>query len=286
MTTAAAEPVSRAARRFEVWGDPIAHSLSPALHAAAYAELGLPWEYGRRRVDEAAFAETLASRPDDVHGLSLTMPLKAVAFDAATRRDPAAEQTGAANTLVRAGDGWAAFNTDVGGLARALTEAGAAGATRARVVGAGATATSAIVALHRLGVRSLDIAARRPAAAGVLSGLAERLGLAATVSPLAAPTGEADVTVSTLPGDAPVADGDADALAAHGGILYDVVYGTWPTTLASAWQRQGGPAHPGMTMLLHQAVLQIRIFSSGSPDEPLPGEDDVVAVMRRALVGG
>lgn len=286
MTTAAAEPGSGGVRRFEVWGDPIAHSLSPALHAAAYAELGLAWEYGRRRVDEASFGETLSARPGDVRGLSLTMPLKTLAFEAAGSRDPAAEQTGAANTLVRSDDGWAAFNTDVGGLARALSEAGAAGATRARIVGAGATATSAIVALQRLGVRSLDIAARRPAAAGVLSGLAGRLGLASTVSALSAPPGGVDVTVSTLPGDAPVADGDADALAADGGILYDVVYGTWPTVLASAWMRQGGPAHPGMTMLLHQAVLQIRIFAHGTPDEPLEREDDVVAVMRRALVGG
>ncbi len=273
-------------RRFEVWGDPIGHSRSPDLHRAAYALLGMPWKYDRRRVDEASFGGELAALDPAIHGLSLTMPLKTLAHDTGARRDAAAEATGAANTLVRDAAGWAAFNTDVGGLARALTEAGVAGAPRARIVGAGATATSAIAALRRIGVGAIDISARRPGAAGALRDLAETMGLAVTVSPMDRPVGIVDLTISTLPGDASVPADVSDGLAAAGGALYDVVYGTWPTALAEAWQRRGQDAHPGMTMLLHQAVLQVRIFASGSPDQPLPREDDVVAVMRRALVGG
>lgn len=287
MTTAAAEAASTGApRRLEVWGSPIAHSLSPALHTAAYAQLGLPWRYDRRRVDESWFARELADLPSEFHGLSLTMPLKALAHDAGSTRDAAAAATGAANTLVRAGHGWAAFNTDVGGLAAALSEIGPAGVDRARIVGAGATATSALLALERIGARSIDITARRPEAAAPLRELAESRGLTATVSALGAPDGGVELTVSTLPGDAPVADADAARLADTGGTLYDVVYGTWPTALGAAWLAAGRPAHPGATMLLHQAVLQIRIFATGSPDTPLPDEEDVVAVMRRALVGG
>ncbi|QLD13036.1 shikimate dehydrogenase [Microbacterium oleivorans] len=286
MTTAAADPAAAATRRFEVWGDPIGHSRSPDLHRAAYALLGMPWRYDRRRVDEAAFRGELTALDPTVHGLSLTMPLKTLAHDAGARRDAAARATGAANTLVRAGDGWAAFNTDVGGLARALTEAGVAGVPRARVVGAGATATSAIAALRRIGVGAIDISARRPGAAAPLRDLAAAMGLAVTVSPMDRPVGIVDLTISTLPGDAPVPADVADGLAAVGGTLYDVVYGTWPTVLAEAWGRRAQEAHPGMTMLLHQAVLQVRIFASGSPDEPLPGEESVIAVMRRALVGG
>ncbi|MFS0714746.1 shikimate dehydrogenase [Microbacterium sp. 2P01SA-2] len=286
MTTAAVEPSAGAPRRFEVWGSPIEHSRSPVLHAAAYGQLGLPWRYGRRQVDETSFARELASLGEEFHGLSLTMPLKTLACEAGRRRDAAATATGAANTLVRVGDGWAAFNTDVGGLSAALAEIGASEAPRARIVGAGATATSALLALERIGVGRVDIAARRPAAAEPLLSLAARRGMTVTVSPLEAPAGDVDLTVSTLPGDAPVADAVSAGLAAVGGTLYDVVYGTWPTALAQAWLAAGRPAHPGATMLLHQAVLQIRIFASGSPDEPLPGEPEVVAVMRRALVGG
>lgn len=286
MTTAAADLSAGEPRRFEVWGSPIGHSLSPALHAAAYDRLDVPWRYGRRRVDETSFASELASLGPEVRGLSLTMPLKTLAHDAGRTRDAAATATGAANTLVRSGDGWAAFNTDVGGLAAALTEIGSAAAPRARIVGAGATATSALLALERIGVGRIEIAARRPAAADPLLALAASRGIPATVSALDAPAGEVELTVSTLPGDAPVSDADAERLAATGGTLYDVVYGTWPTALGHAWLAAGQPAYPGATMLLHQAVLQIRIFASGSPDEPLPGEEDVVAVMRRALVGG
>ncbi|APF33519.1 shikimate dehydrogenase [Microbacterium sp. SGAir0570] len=286
MTTAAAEPSAGEPRRFEVWGSPIGHSLSPALHTAAYDRLGLPWRYGRRRVDESSFARELAALGPEWRGLSLTMPLKTLAHDAARTRDAAATATGAANTLVRSGDGWAAFNTDVGGLAAALTEIGSAAAPRARIVGAGATATSALLALERIGVGRIDIAARRPAAADPLLALAASRGIPTTVSPLDAPAGEVELTVSTLPGDAPVSDPDAERLAATGGTLYDVVYGTWPTALGHAWLAAGQPAHPGATMLLHQAVLQIRIFASGSPDDPLTGEEDVVAVMRRSLMGG
>src|SRR5690606_23181963 len=87
-------------RRLEVWGDPIAHSRSPQLHAAAYAVLGLDWEYGRRRVPEAAFDAELASLDGSWRGLSLTMPLKEAARRATDAVDDAARLTGAVNTLL------------------------------------------------------------------------------------------------------------------------------------------------------------------------------------------
>lgn len=272
--------------RFEVWGDPISHSLSPALHSAAYAALGWSWEYGRRRVDEASFPHEWSTLDPGIRGLSLTMPLKSLAFHAGARRDAAATATGAANTLVRADAGPAAFNTDVDGLVRALREVGAADAGSARVVGAGATATSALAALARLGVRHVDLVARRPQAAEALRPLADDLGLTVRVSALDDPGPAVDVTVSTLPGDAPVDARVAAVLAERGGILFDVVYGSWPTALAAAWESMGAPAHPGLGMLLHQAVLQIRIFATGESTEPLPDEAGVVAVMRRAAMGG
>ncbi|MCM3696683.1 shikimate dehydrogenase family protein [Microbacterium oleivorans] len=270
----------------EVWGDPIEHSLSPAMHTAAYALLGWEWTYGRRRVDEASFPAELASLGSEYRGLSLTMPLKHAAFAAAEKRDARATLTGAANTLVQTSAGWQAFHTDAGGIVAAWAEAGVVAAERARIVGAGATASAALVALAEMGAQQVQVAARRPDAAAALRDLGARLNLDVDAVPLdAAHLPPVDVTIATLPGGATVDESVADRLAAAGGALMDVVYGHWPTDLSRAWDRTGAPAQGGAGMLLHQAVLQIRAFASGDVDEPLPREDAVVAVMRRALVG-
>ncbi|MEZ3160243.1 shikimate dehydrogenase [Microbacterium sp. BWT-B31] len=273
-------------RRLAVWGDPIDHSISPRVHAAAYRVLGLDWEYGRERVDEASFAARLAALGERWRGLSLTMPLKGVAFAAAETRDRSAELTGAVNTLLLEPGGPRGFNTDVGGIVRALAEEGVAAAARARIVGAGATATSALVALWSIGAREVEVVARRTEAVTPLRGLGERLGVTVTAAGFDAPRLDpVDLTVATLPGGATVTDAAAAALAASGGPLLDVVYGHWPTVLSQAWERAGATAWTGAGMLLHQAVLQVRVFTQGDPAAVLPAEDDVVAAMRSALVG-
>lgn len=276
--------LSAHATRLEVWGDPIAHSRSPQLHAAAYEVLGLDWSYGLRRVDEASFAAEFADLDDSWRGLSLTMPLKGVAFAAAATRDRPAELTGAVNTLLLDPAGTRGFNTDVGGIVRALADDGITDIARARIVGAGATATSALVALSELGVREVDVVARRPEAVATLTELGRRIGMAVRVSPFTASGHSAvPLTIATLPGDAPIADAAADALAGSGGLLLDVVYGHWPTALSAAWERAGYPARSGLGMLLHQALLQVRIFRNGDPDAPLAREDESLQAMRRVL---
>ena len=130
-----------------VWGSPVAHSRSPELHAAAYGVLGLPWTYVRREVDEEGFDDALAALGPEWRGLSLTMPLKERGFAAASRRDRRAELTGAVNTLRLSPDADPhGVNTDVGGLVVALGELGVASPEVARLIGAGATASSAVVA--------------------------------------------------------------------------------------------------------------------------------------------
>ena len=270
--------------RLEVWGDPIAHSRSPQLHVAAYEVLGLPWSYGRRRVDDVAFAGELAGLDESWRGLSLTMPLKGVAHDAAHGLDRRAELTGAVNTLLLAGGVRRGFNTDVGGIVRALAEEKITRLDDARIVGAGATATSALVALAELGATRIDVVARRPGAVARLAELGRRLDIDVTATPFeASARSSVPVTIATLPGDAPVADAAADALAAAGGLLLDVVYGHWPTALSAAWQRAGSPATSGLGMLLHQAVLQVRVFATGDVEAPLADEPAVLAAMRAAL---
>lgn len=271
--------------RLAVWGDPIEHSLSPRLHGAAYAALGLPWEYERRRVDELAFASTLASLDDRWRGLSLTMPLKRVAHDAAISLDERARLTSSVNTLLLAADGPHGFNTDVGGLAEAIRELGVGEVVHGRILGAGATAASAVVSLAELGARQVEVVARRASAVEPLRVIGEASGVEVVGASFDAPDpGAVDVTIATLPGGTDLGD-TAVRFAEVGGPLVDVVYGSWPTPLALAWEAGGLTAASGRGMLLHQGLLQVRIFVGGDPSTPLEQEDAVLAKMRRALVG-
>jgi shikimate dehydrogenase len=272
--------------RLEVWGDPVAHSRSPQLHAAAYGVLGLDWSYERRKVAEEQFVGELRALAPEWRGLSLTMPLKGAAYRASAHTDRPAALTGAVNTLLLAADGRRGFNTDVGGLVRALREEGVTELATARIVGAGATATSALVSLAELGALRVEVVARRPAAVVPLAELGTRLGVDVVGVDFDRRDHSATpVTIATLPGDAPLPDAAADALAASGGLLLDVVYGHWPTALANSWRRAGNPATSGRGMLLHQALLQVRVFVSGDPDVELPDEAAVLAAMRSAVVG-
>ena len=109
-----------------VLGKPIAHSLSPALHRAAYRELGFDdWTYDLVECDEAGLPAYIESRGREWAGLSLTMPLKRTVLPLLDHVDPMAAATGGANTVVFRPDGRYGYNTDVQGIVDALTEAGA-----------------------------------------------------------------------------------------------------------------------------------------------------------------
>lgn len=265
-----------------VWGDPIGHSKSPALHAAAYTVLGLDWTYERRRVDVAGFDEALAGLDENWRGLSLTMPLKEKAFAAAVIRDRHAELTGAANTLLLGAPGGpAGFNTDVGGIVDALREAGVAALETVRVLGAGATAASALVAVSELSAAVVDIRSRRPEKAAGLIALGERLGVAVTAGAFDDAASPVDLTLATLPSGTELDPLVSAPLARHGGTLFDAAYAPWPSALARVWGE--APVVPGFGMLLHQAVRQIRIFRHGEQSTPLPEEALVVAAMRASI---
>lgn len=267
-------------RDLAVWGDPIAHSKSPQLHTAAYDVLGLDWRYTRRKVGEKGFLDALRALGDSWLGLSLTMPLKEQAHRASGVLDRYAELTGAVNTLLLT-DVPHGFNTDVGGIVDALEEQRLGDLTRVRILGAGATAASALVACSELGARTVDVRARRPERAAHLVALGRRLGLSVTTAPLTGGADAVDLTVATLPSGAALAEADAERLSDAGGALFDVAYAPWPSALAVAWH--GGRAISGEGMLLRQAVRQIRIFHHGDQSTPLPSEDVVVSAMTSAL---
>lgn len=265
--------------RLAVWGDPIAHSKSPALHAAAYDVLGLDWRYERRRVDDVSFVDALSALDAEWRGLSLTMPLKEVAFRATAARDMHAALTGAVNTVLL-GDGIRGFNTDVGGIIDALAEHGLSGAPRVRILGAGATAASALVATAESGARAVEVRSRRPERGAPLIALGERLGVGVSVAAFDDASTDVDLTVATLPSGTALPEDAVERLSAAGGALFDAAYAPWPSSLAGAWQ---GTAVSGLGMLLHQAVRQIRIFHHGTPTDALPNEPAVLAAMRAAL---
>lgn len=266
--------------RLAVWGDPIAHSQSPALHAAAYAVLGVDWEYGRSRVDADGFASELNALDASWRGLSLTMPLKESAFRAADVTDPHATSTGAVNTLLF-GDRLAGFNTDVGGIVDALSEHAITQIESVRILGAGATAASALVAARELGVERADIRARNPDRAAGLLALGEQLGISVRAHSLDAQVDAADLTIATLPSGTTLPDAVVARLASHGGPLFDAAYAPWPSALAAGWGT--APVISGLGMLLHQAVRQIRVFLHGDPLHELPDEESVLRAMRAAL---
>lgn len=271
----------RAPARLAVWGDPIGHSRSPALHGAAYALLGLDWQYGRQRVDVAGFPAALAELDDSWRGLSLTMPLKEIAHDTAAELDTHARLTGAVNTLLL-GERPRGFNTDVGGIVDAFREQGIDAVESVRILGAGATAASALVAVHELGARRVEVRARRRSAADRLRRIGDAISVEVRVVPFEASTDDVDTTIATLPSGTALDAAVATPLATTGGVLFEAAYAPWPSALAAGWTDP--TVISGFEMLLHQAVRQIRIFVNGTQETPLPAEDVMVAVMRSAAV--
>lgn len=251
--------------RAGVLGSPISHSLSPLLHTTAYAALGLSdWTYSRREVTAEQLADVVAGLDESWRGLSLTMPLKEVAFDVATTVSDIAREAGAVNTLVRRADaGWDGHNTDVAGIVGALSTADHDG--RATVLGSGATSRSAALALVQLGVRQVVVAARNATAAAEVVALLAAHDVDARHAPVegwARETGR--LVVSTLPPQASRAVGaDLDESGADltGVTLLDVVYADWPTPLAQAAAARGADVVSGLEMLVHQAALQVELFT-------------------------
>jgi shikimate dehydrogenase len=256
------------ARKAGVLGHPIAHSLSPILHRAAYRALSLPWEYEAYDVSVDDLAPFLDALDDTWAGLSLTMPLKVEVLRYVDIVDPVARALGAANTILvqRAGEGLSltGANTDVHGVRAAFREAGVSTAANAVILGGGATASSAMAALYDMGCISPVVVVRSEADAEVLLTATDAIGTAPTLIGFGeAPRflEEAHVVVSTIPASAGAIVGETLAGSAVRGLLLDVVYDPLETPLAQVWRRAGGTAISGVRMLLHQAAEQVRLMT-------------------------
>lgn len=270
-------------RRAYVLGHPIDHSLSPALHRAAYAYLGeTNLEYNRRDTlpeDLPAIMHRVrnpkgTAEDPYIAGLSVTMPLKAEAIHYCDELSETARVTGAVNTVYPRGEKILGDNTDVMGILNALMHAGLRpnpARDEPAVLGGGATAISALVALRGLGYSHVSVYARSlRRLAGVLT-VAEHLDVQVRAMRLTDfPAEQAlrthNPVISTLPAHA--ADEWAGNLTefegaseGHRPVLLDVAYNPWPSALAEAWERCGGTVVSGLEMLLYQAVEQVLLFT-------------------------
>ncbi|MEU1127320.1 shikimate dehydrogenase [Streptomyces sp. NPDC005899] len=264
-----------AVRRAAVLGSPIAHSLSPVLHRAAYSELGLDtWSYDRFEVDEAALPAFVEGLDASWAGLSLTMPLKRAIIPLLDDISGTAASVEAVNTVVLTEDGRrTGDNTDIPGMIAALRERGVGTVDSAAILGAGATASSALAALSGVCSGPVTAYVRSAARADEMRGWGERLGVDVRIADWAAADQalHAPLVVATTPAGA--TDALADAVPDAPGTLFDVLYDPWPTVLASRWSAAGAGVVGGLDLLVHQAVLQV---------EQMTGRQAPLAVMRSA----
>ncbi|SDR92750.1 shikimate dehydrogenase [Nocardioides scoriae] len=254
--------------RCAVVGTPVAHSLSPAMHRAAYAELGLDWTYDAVELASQDLPAHLEGLDRTWRGLSLTMPLKRTVVGLADSLDDWAAMSGAANTLVLGDRRRLGFNTDVPGAMAAVVERLHDPVREAVVLGGGATASSVLLALAELGLERATVLVREPARASETVDVVRRHRRSPEVvvgrldEALASGPLHGDLVVSTIPGRAQ----GAAVLAACAEVprVFDVVYDPWPTPLHVAAQQSGRALVSGLDLLAHQAVLQLQVMAGRS----------------------
>ncbi|MFF1381068.1 shikimate dehydrogenase [Streptomyces sp. NPDC058308] len=254
-------------RRAAVLGSPIAHSLSPVLHRAAYEELGLSdWSYDRFEIDEAALPGFIGELGPEWAGLSLTMPLKRAIIPLLDEISGTAASVEAVNTVVFTQDGRKlGDNTDVPGMIAALRERGIEQVDSAAILGAGATASSALAALARICTGEVTAYVRSDARAAEMRQWGERLDVEVRTEAWedAREALSAPLVIATTPA------GTTDALSGlvpeRPATLFDVLYDPWPTALAARWSAYGGAVVSGLDLLVHQAVLQVEQMTGRTP---------------------
>jgi shikimate dehydrogenase len=271
--------------RLGVIGDPVAHSLSPALHQPALDALAIPARFERWHTVAADLPARIASlREPDALGASVTVPHKIATLHLVDEVAPSARAVGAVNTVVNRGGRLVGENTDVHGFATSLTGAcpDAAGRT-ALVLGAGGAARAVVVALHGLGVGPILVAAREPAKAAALGA-----AVGVRVQPVgyseadlgAAATGAGILVNATSlgwrAGELPVPEAVLDRLP-PAAVIADLTYRD--TDLLLAARRRGLSALDGLGMLIHQGARAFALWT-GRP-APLAAMSAAAEAARR-----
>jgi shikimate dehydrogenase len=246
-------------RRFALLGHPVSHSVSPLMHRAAYAALGLPHDYLALDVpDESALARALADTT--FSGFNVTVPWKRHALALAASAAPSAAAVQAANVLTRGDHGLTASNTDVGAIVVEV-ERLAPRARRALVIGGGGAALAAVAALGERGIAT-QVTARSFVPGGAHRGVEALQRLGATPLDWSAPCGDVDVVVqATSAGMRGASDGEEVsarvdfARLSPNAVAWDLVYNPPVTPFLAAARAAGLRAEHGLGMLVAQAEL-------------------------------
>jgi len=271
-------PSGAGTRLAAILGFPVRHSVSPAMHNAAFRELSLDWIYLAFEVApdsvEAAFA---GARALGFGGLSVTIPHKAAALAAVDEATTAARAIGAVNTIVPRGDGsLLGDNTDGAGFLASLAEEhfDPSGQVCA-VVGGGGSARAVVYVLGGAGAKEVVVVNRTPEraeSAAALAGAAGRVGVAADLD-------RVDLVVNATPlglaGTDPEAFPFDPGRLGAGQLLVDLVPNPAVTALMRAARDRGARVAGGLSMLVHQGALAFELWTG----EPAP-----LDVMRAAAV--
>lgn len=263
-------------KQFAVLGSPIDHSLSPAIHAAAYKHLNLDWSYERFEVKSGELSDFIDSHRDSYSGFSITMPLKIEAAELADQKDSLVELLGVANTLMFSEAGIAAFNTDVFGITQALEHCWSPEIQTIAILGAGATARSALAAIHLSApMAKVMVYVRAGTNTKPIADLASTLDISLEVAGLDSYGSYQELTINTLPAKA------SPAPQKQAGWLLDVNYSSQDEDFVNSFDPS--KVVSGKAMLLWQAIAQIRLFTSSNAHQELQDEAAVLRAMTAAL---
>lgn len=246
------------ANNFCVVGSPIQHSLSPAIHRAAYSLMGIDFSYSRLEVPNGGLRNVLQDKA--ISGLSVTMPLKYEAFDLAESCTTDATMTGVVNTLVRSSTGWIGHNTDVHGFEKVFQVFPTAKSIT--ILGSGATARSAALAISRVFPKARIFVVGRTAQS--VNDYVEKISSFGVEASVAAAeissVTDVDLVVSTVPGSAfaELWEKLGSGSRAGKGFLFDVAYDPWPSPASKAW---GDNSISGLELLIWQAIEQVKLFA-------------------------
>lgn len=258
--------ISGATRVAAVIGSPVRHSLSPALHNAAFEQLGVDWVYTAFDVVHGrAQAAVDAMRALGIGGLSVTMPHKESIAQAVDSLDPAAAALRSVNTVVPQADGsLRGYSTDGAGFIASLTAAGVTvdGLTVC-VLGAGAAARAIIDALGRAGAARIAVLNRTFSTAQEATHLAGAVGAIGAAHDVR----DADIVINATSIGMGSADLPCDPASLRSGqVVADIVYHPRDTALLQAARAAGAMPVDGFGMLVHQAALQQQLWHGHLPD--------------------
>jgi shikimate dehydrogenase len=253
--------------RYAVVGDPVAHSLSPLIHNAWMVEAGLDAHYERVHLKSETVAADIRDMARAYSGINVTLPHKIAALEASANSSPEARVVGAANTLVRAGDGWTAHNTDVAGFEIAMRAVAGEELQNLRVllIGAGGAARAVVVSLNRAGAQ-LTIANRSAVNAAALANELAPQAVTAGLSEVDALSASADIIVNSA--SLGHAGASLPLLApGKGRPFLDLSYGKAAAATLQAAASAGWAPHDGLTMLVGQAAAAFHLWFGVAPDQ-------------------